>query len=292
MNISVFSQSFKAIGTSWSIDFKYTEGIFDASSVFDFIRARIELFEQNYSRFRKDSIVGRITESEGVYQLPDDGKLLMLMYRKLYDMTDGKVTPLIGQTLVDIGYDTEYSLTPKEIIQPTLLWDNVMKYDEETNTLTTFVPLQLDFGALGKGYIVDIVSEMLLEAGVVDFTVDAGGDMYHRGETIRVGLEHPENPEQVIGVAEIMNGAICGSSGNRRTWNKYHHILNPATQESPREIIALWVTAESTMLADGLTTALFFADPLELKKTLQFEYAIVRADGSALTSPHFPGSLF
>lgn len=292
MHISVFSQSFKAIGTSWSIDFKYTEGSFDASSVFDFIRARIEVFEQNYSRFRKDSIVSKIKESEGIYQLPTDGKMLMMMYRKLYDLTDGKVTPLIGQTLVDIGYDAEYSLKPKEIIQPTLLWDNVMKYDQETNTLTTFVPIQLDFGALGKGYIVDIVSEILLDAGVTDFTVDAGGDMYHRGETLRVGLEHPENPEQVIGVAEIINGAICGSSGNRRTWNKYHHILNPVTQESPREIIALWVTAESTMLADGLTTALFFADPLELKKTLKFEYSIVRADGSALTSPHFPGSLF
>ncbi|MES2985526.1 MAG: FAD:protein FMN transferase [Patescibacteria group bacterium] len=286
------SQTFKAIGTTWQIDIKDTESTPDTSSIFSAIRGRIELFESQYSRFRKDSLVTQISDEAGIYQFPPDGKILFGMYRKLYDLSDGKVTPLIGQTLVDTGYDPEYSLTPKEIIQPTLLWDNVMKYDDETNTLTTFVPIQLDFGALGKGYIVDVVSEMIMAAGIQDFTVDAGGDMHHRGEAIRVGLEHPENPEQAIGIAEILNCSICGSSGNRRAWNKYHHIINPETQESPRDIIAIWVVADSTMLADGLTTALFFTDPEKLKGSVSFEYILVRADGSAFISPNFPGSLF
>lgn len=289
----MLSHSFKAIGTTWHIDFKNTGAHTDAAGVFTDIVARVEQFEQTYSRFRKDSLVSMIAEKEGVYVLPPDARILFLMYRKLYDITKGKVTPLIGQTLIDTGYDASYSLIPKEIIKPTLLWDNVMKYDEKTNILTTHVPVQLDFGALGKGYIVDIVSQMILDAGIQEFTVDAGGDMHHRGsESLRVGLEHPENPEQVIGVAEIVQGSICGSSGNRRKWNKYHHIINPETQESPVEIIALWVTADSTMLADGLTTALFFADGKKLQEEFSFEYVIVHANGSAYVSPHFPGSLF
>ena len=286
------SYSFTAIGTTWHIDIKNAGSNTDTSGIFTVIKKRVEEFERNYSRFRESSLVSTVAKTAGVYVFPSDGKKLLMMYRKMYDLTGGAVTPLIGQTLVDAGYDSTYSLTPRENIQPILNWDDVMKYDEDTYTLTTHTPLQLDFGALGKGYIVDIVSEILIENGVTEFTVDAGGDMYHSGEVLRVGLEHPENPEQVIGVAEITQGSICGSSGNRRKWKNFTHIINPHTQKSPTHIKALWVTASSTMLADGLTTALFFTDALLLKKEFEFEYVIMYSDGTAFISSHFPGNLF
>lgn len=291
MSTHVYSETFTAIGTTWHIDVKNTEQAL-ASGVFLRIRQRIEQFEQHYSRFRKDSLISEVAQKAGVYLFPQDAGILFALYRKLYDITEGAVTPLIGQLLVDTGYDATYSLTPKQTRQPTPTWDTVMKFDQKTNILVTYVPVQLDFGALGKGYIVDIVSQMILDAGISSFTVDAGGDIHHRGDMLKVGLEHPHNKELAIGIATLTKGSICGSSGNRRSWHTFHHILNPHTQESPTEITALWVTADSTMIADGLSTALFFVEPEKLREHFTFEFVLMHSDGSAFASAHFPGTLF
>jgi len=57
-----------------------------------------------------------------------------------------------------------------------------------------------------------------------DYIVDAGGDIACRNgenskeEAIKIGLENPENFSEIIGIAELRNQSICGSSGNRRAW--------------------------------------------------------------------------
>ena len=63
------------------------------------------------------------------------------------------MTPLIGATLEDLGYDKEYSLTPKTIIRKTPEFGSVLKRSGET--ITTIQPLSLDVGAAGKGLLVD-----------------------------------------------------------------------------------------------------------------------------------------
>jgi hypothetical protein len=67
----------------------------------------------------------------------------------------------------------------------------------------------IDVGAAGKGYLVDMISAIVQQAGVARFVIDAGGDLRHRGEHgIGVGLEHPLGPRLVIGVANLMRGHL------------------------------------------------------------------------------------
>ena len=75
-------------------------------------------------------------------------------------------------------------------------------------------------------------------------------------------------------------------------WAQFHHIINPDTLASPRHILATWVVSDTTLLADGLATALFFTPPQNLRNHFDFEYAIVYADGHAEVSPQFPAELF
>ncbi|MDB5254740.1 MAG: ApbE-like protein thiamine biosynthesis lipoprotein [Candidatus Nomurabacteria bacterium] len=280
--------SFKAIGTHWHIQFSP-----DNESLIQTIKDRIELFEQNYSRFRGDSFVGQIAQQEGSYKLPDDAEKMLGLYRKLYAISNGKVTPLIGSVLVDAGYDKDYSLTPKEIIHKAEIWDDVMEYNPPF--LTTKKPLQLDFGGLGKGYIVDIVADMLRDHNIIDFTINAGGDIAYstiKQEVFRVGLEDPENNTKIVGIADLVNKSIAGSSGNRRTWANHHHIIDPDSTESPRHIAALWVVADTTLFADGLATALFFVEPDVLLQHFSFEYVIVYSDRSVKKSEGFVGEVY
>jgi FAD:protein FMN transferase len=47
----------------------------------------------------------------------------------------------------------------------------------------------IDVGAAGKGYLVDIVSDILIEDRFTEFIVDGSGDIHHSGESsIQVGL--------------------------------------------------------------------------------------------------------
>jgi thiamine biosynthesis lipoprotein len=156
--------SFKATGTSWRIDIADDVDAARADGLLKRIRARIEEFEATYSRFRADSIVGAIAREAGDYALPADARPMLALYRELYDVTDGLMTPLVGQVLSDAGYDSAYSLQPKARIAPARDWDDAMAY--EPPTLHVKKPVQLDFGAVGKGYIIDIVSDMIRVAGI------------------------------------------------------------------------------------------------------------------------------
>jgi thiamine biosynthesis lipoprotein len=162
--------------------------------------------------------------------------------------------------------------------------------------LTVKKPLMLDFGAAGKGYLVDLVGQVLRENGVQEFCIDAGGDILNKGKIgaapVRIGLENPHDIKQVIGVCELKNASICGSAGNRRTWGDFTHIINPKTMTSPRHIAAVWVVAETALVADALATALFFVPPALLVHKFQFEYVIINSDSSFLKSAGFPGEIF
>lgn len=283
--------SFEAIGTSWWI------GVYEPLSALQFkrvqtaVQARIEAFDRTYSRFRKDSLVTTIANKAGTYSLPHDSQALFTSYKKLYDLSDGAVTPLIGQVLSDAGYDADYSLRGKPLHRPPA-WEEVLRY--KSCTLTTKQPVLLDFGAAGKGYLVDIIAQLLLSEGITAFCIDASGDMLCTGlgEPLRIGLENPHDTSEALGIALLKNQALCGSAGNRRAWGKYHHIMDPKLLDSPRHIVAVWVVADTALLADGLTTALFFTSPKKLLESFSFAYVIVYADGSVKHSADFAGELF
>jgi len=283
---------FEAIGTHWVVDIYEKLSSSKESFLLEKIQERIGVFDFHYSRFRKDSLVARMSEESGVYTLPDDAERMFEIYRIVYDLTRGKVTPLIGNTLVQAGYDKEYSLKVKTLSIPDT-WDDVFEYVHPT--LNMKKPYLLDFGAGGKGYLVDIIGEVIRSCGVEFFCVDAGGDMLYFAEDrkkLRVGLENPNNTSEVFGIAHIECGSICGSAGNRRQWGKYHHIIDPFTLTSPRDIVAVWTTSSSALVADILTTALSFVSPDVLSPYFTYEYFIVYADGTFIISSGFPIELF
>ena len=283
---------FDAIGTHWQIDIQDSLSLSQQQEVEHTIHQIITDFDLTYSRFRLDSLVMQSAQKKGSYLFPDNAAPLFALYKNLYDLTDGAFTPLIGQVLVDAGYDHEYSLISHPLTKPPQ-WQEAIEYHYPT--LVTYLPVLLDFGAAGKGYLIDIVSDYLRTQQLSSFCLDVGGDIYYQnptGKMLKVGLEHPGNSSQVIGVASICNESICGSAGNRRKWGNFHHIIDPRTLSSPHDILATWVVAKTTMLADGIATALFLTPAKKMQKVFAFEYAIVYKDYSLERSGKFPAEFF
>ena len=285
--------TFEAIGTHWTLDILDQVSETDLAELLKVIHERIEQFDVTYSRFRNDSLITKMSQTSGVYTLPEDALPLFDLYSKLYGLSAGKFTPLIGNTLEQAGYDANYSLESSSEVSKPKSWEEVMKLDYPR--LEIIEPCMIDLGAAGKGYLVDLVSELIASHGIKNFCVDAGGDIVQRslaGEVLEVALENPNDTSQAIGVARISNQSLCGSAGNRRKWGEYTHIINPETLKSSENIAAVWVVAKTGLVADGLTTALYFDDPQIFESDFSFEYLIMYTDSSIAKSAGFPADLF
>ncbi|RIJ66989.1 FAD:protein FMN transferase [Nakamurella silvestris] len=279
--------SFEAIGTHWQIQTDQPVGADLASRISD----RIETFDRTYSRFRADSLVTAIASAAGRYEFPDDAGVLFDLYDRLYRATDGAVTPLVGTSLEHLGYDRTYSLVPAAGHLPAPVWPEVMDFSD--GFLTTSRPVLLDVGAAGKGYLVDILADLLDGSGITEYLIDGSGDLrQHGGQGHRIALEHPFAPGKAIGVANLSERALCGSATNRRTWGEgLHHVVDGRTGRPTSDVVATWVIAGTAVEADGLATGLFFAGP-EAFGDFDFNYVRMFANGTADRSAHFDGELF
>ena len=283
--------TFEAIGTGWRID--------TADPIPDAVRAaiteRIERFDRDWSRFRDDSLVSRIAREPGSYRMPDDAPELLALYRELYQASGGRVSPLVGRALESLGYDAQYRLTPAAARQPVPTWEDALAWDGES--LTTATPVLLDIGAAGKGYLVDLVCDLLADRGIPQHIVDASGDLRTAGVPMRVALEHPLDPTKAIGVVELSGGpadaALCASASNRRTWGDgLHHVLDAVTGEPTSQVIATWAIAPTAAWADGAATALFFDTSPNFFDLHDVITLRMFANGRVERSPSFPGELF
>lgn len=299
---------FEALGTGWVVSTPEPLPATGAAAV----TAELERIDRTWSRFRDDSMVADMARGPGRFPIPVGDQPLIDWYERLYRVTGGAVSPLVGQALVNAGYDAQYTLRRIGGISPCPAWNDVIAThdgDLVTTTATVF-----DVEAAGKGFAIDRVAEIV--AGYTDsFIVDGSGDMViSTGDVpVRVALEHPADPTKAIGVVELASGAICASASNRRAWiargtdgtghddigddAHWHHIIDPKTGTPTWDVVATWVMAPTAMLADGLATALFFtpADRLRERPDLigaDFEHVVVRHNGTVEYSDNPDVELF
>ncbi len=274
---------FDALGTPWRID---TVDPLPAE-VRAAVRDRVERFDRDWSRYRDDSLVARIAREPGRHRLPPDAPLLVELYAELFAATRGRVSPLVGGALAAAGFGPRLAGIPDAVPR----FDDALAWDGEH--LETATAVLLDVGAAGKGYLVDLVSGLLAEAGIRRSVVDGSGDLRIRDVPMRIALEHPADPSRAVGVAELAGGALSASAGNRRRLaDGHHHVLDAVTGLPTRDVVATWAVASDDLTADGAATALFFdVDPDWLTRR-SVEWVRMLSDGTLEASRGFPGEVF
>ncbi len=269
---------FEAIGTPWSVETQQTVTPQQKQA----IQKIIADFDALYSRFRSDSMVSRARQQgAGSYQFSEAIIDLYGTYALLETVTHGAVNPLVGEALEHWGYDASYSLQPAQtkLVKPRSFTQTI---SQRGTTLVYNAPALLDLGAVGKGCLIDIVAAYVAKHHT-QYVVEAGGDMrIATNQPYVVGLEDPAKLGEVIGMLSLQNKSICASSPNRRSWGEgLHHIIDARTgKPATTDIAATWAIAKSALLADALTTALFFVPAADLQKIWgDFEYIVMKQDG-------------
>lgn len=290
--ITPYSFSYESMGTGWEVSVwdDVDEATMEVLKA-DIIRLSTE-FDQTYSRFIKTSLVWELTKKTGTVEVPNDLVQMLRLYAMLHDSSGGKLNPLVGFALSDLGYDAKYSLKKKDVVRPVPTFHDTLHIIDDTH-IELMDSVLIDLGALGKGYFVDKITDYLKEKGFRRFLVNGSGDIYYSGDghALRAGLEHPDDSTKVIGVLELTEGALCASAGNRRTWGEYHHAVDPHSLTSPSDIKASWVLAASTVLADGLCTCLLLTEP-ECYSSLSFDYCLLNPSCNMKRSAGFTAELF
>lgn len=269
--------AFEALGTHFSISVWDTITPEHFETLMNACESKVRTFDALYSRFIPTSLVCDLSTKTGQQVVPHDLVEMLQLYAQLNTLTHGKINPCIGNTISDVGYDAGYSFQKKTRVRPTPAFGAAIEIDDDTH-ITFNDHVLLDLGALGKGYVIDLVFAYLLDEGLTHYLVDGSGDIRYTsiGHPITCGLENPNDATQVIGTFQMTEGALCASATNRRRWgDTMHHYIDPTTGTSPDTIIATWVFAQNAAIADGIASALFFTAPEELVTSFDFEYAII-----------------
>ncbi len=122
----------------------------------------------------------------------------------------------------------------------------------------------MTLNALAQGHAADRVAETLRAHGLADAFVDTGEfgarGAHPSGRAWRVGVARPHARDRLIGRIAVADARFVATSADDRTfWTPdfaEHHIVEPWSGHSPRDLAEVVVSAPSGLLADGLSTAL------------------------------------
>jgi thiamine biosynthesis lipoprotein len=142
--------------------------------------------------------------------------------------------------------------------------------------------VEINPGAIGKGWAIDRAVESLAAAGVASVLVHGGQSSVRargtQGPAVegrhgwRVGLRHPLRPGRRLATITLDDRAL-GTSGSGTQFfidrgRRVGHILDPRTGLPAEGVISATVLAESAADADALATALYVLGPAGLPKAI------------------------
>ena len=171
--------------------------------------------------------------------------------------------------------DATHSIPDAGKIRQTLAQTGYRKLvlELQPNQLTKLQPdLYLDLSGIAKGYGVDKVATFLESLSIVDFMVEAGGEIRARGVNAdgvpwRIGIEKPVTAERRVERIIELDNLGMATSGNYRNYfeidgQRYSHIIDPVTGwPAAHDLVSVTVLDQSAARADALATALFVMGP-------------------------------
>jgi FAD:protein FMN transferase len=149
-------------------------------------------------------------------------------------------------------------------------WRGVIVNHQARTVKLRRAEMRLGLGGIAKGYAVDRCAAILRAAGLSDFMVQAGGDLYVSGskgsQSWMVGVRDPRGgPRAIIARMAIKDHAFSTAGDYERSFvlggRRYHHIIDPKTGYPATASREVTIFAPTAFLADALDDAVFILGP-------------------------------
>lgn len=205
-----------------------------------------------------------ISLSESTYKIIEKGLYYSQVSKGKFDIT---IAPLVNLW----GIGTKNAKVPShEAIQEAIKKINY-KYitlDQKTNKIQIHQPIELDLGAIAKGYVADEVSAYLMEHNMGHAIINLGGNILTVGKkpdgsSWKIGIQNPFDARGTkLGVVTIGQKSVVTSGIYERYLEEgdkqYHHILDPFTgYPVENELASVSIISNLSIDGDGLSTVVF-----------------------------------
>ncbi|HUU33816.1 MAG TPA: FAD:protein FMN transferase, partial [Vicinamibacterales bacterium] len=221
-----------------------------ARAAFGQVFAEFERLDALLSVWREGSDVIRLNDAAGgaPVAVHDDTRRVLHAAAQVNAWTEGKFDVTFG-ALAEVwkfDHDQDDRVPAAEEIAARLarIDAHAVVVDDVAGTAAiTRSGVRVHVGGIGKGYAVDRGVAILRAAGLRNFLIQAGGDLYAGGQAgdtpWRLGIQDPRGPGGEPFAAVELGDATFSTSGDyERFFEKdgvrYHHILDPDTGQPAR----------------------------------------------------------
>lgn len=210
------------------------------------------------------------------------------------------IGPLIK--LWRIGFNEARVPTQEEINQVLKRLDpaDIVLNDEQHSIFFAKEGLEIDLGAIAKGYFSDKIMDFFKEKKPVSAMIDIGGNLLIYGESPTqnpewdIGIQNPFLPRgHSVAKVKIRNQSVVTSGIYERTFlhngHQYHHIFDSRSgYPVENNLASLTIIADKSLDCDIYTTKLFGLDPrrilAEVNKINGMAAIVITVDGQLATT--------
>ena len=258
------------------VDIKIETKHKESDEILNNVLKLIEEYENKFSFYTNENQIWRFNNSmiDSLF-IDDDLKEILSISKELFQKTNKHYDITIGALSEIWDFENEVIPTEEEIEKAVQITD-FDKLMIQNKYLYKPDGVKINLGSLAKGFIVDEVVEYLKQQEVISGFVNAGGDMriFGRENPFKIGIQHPRSESnEIIDVINVGNKSVVTSGDYERYFLKdgkrYHHILDPLTGYPSQYAISVTVIAETALIADAYSTALFLLEPEQSLKLAQ-----------------------
>lgn len=241
----------------------------EAEAALSGAEGQIRELEDLWSVTEEQSEIYRLNHHQGNRMTVSSETADLISYALgMAEQTNGTLEPTIYPVLCEWGFTTkEHNVPSAEEIERLLEYVGYEKVVLNDTEIKMPEGVQLDMGAVAKGYIGDLVIHQMKEQGISSAMLSLGGNIQligtkPDGSLWRVGLRDPFG-QSSFGILEVSDCAVITSGSYQNNFtdeagNVYHHIIDPATgKPAENGLASVTVTGKEGKMCDVLSTALF-----------------------------------
>ena len=241
----------------------------DAQAALQEAEECIQQVEGLWSVTDKDSEIYQANHSGGQpVTVSEETAEIISFALEMAQRTGGALDPTIYPVLTAWGFTTDSKqVSSQQRIAQLLEQVGYNRIQLNGTELTVPDGMELDLGAVGKGYTADLVTEILRRHGVTSALISLGGNIQAigsrpDGSDWRLGIRAPWESGN-LGVLTVSDAAVVTSGGYENYFddeqgNIYWHILDPSTgYPADSGLQSVTIVGREGKMCDALSTALF-----------------------------------
>jgi thiamine biosynthesis lipoprotein len=272
-NLVLLRAERRAMATTFEIAIPY--GTPNAVEAAEDALDEIDRIEQMLTVYRDDSDVSLLNANSGGAVSSELFQLLQTC-AVLSNDTAGAFDVAIGSMVKCWGFHKREGRVPTEQELSTAMFASGQRHvvlDDRSNTVKYLRPVELNFGAIGKGYALDRAAVILQNNWGIHSALLHGGGSSVRAvgcppTNVRgwpVALRHPAGDVRTLGVVYLNHQGLGTSAATYQHFEyagkQYGHVLDPRTGRPADGVQSASCVAGTAALADALSTAMFVAGP-------------------------------